>query len=361
MTGRHRIVVLGAGYAGLSAARTLARRAKGAEVTVVDARSEFVERVRLHQLAAGQRVPRTDLRKLLERKAIGFVQGRAVAIDPAVKQISLADDTVLDYDTLVYALGSAADVESVAGVRNYAHTVATVEDIARLGTAAGRVAVVGGGSTGIETAAELAEARPDLAVSLVGSDEPGAWLSGKAAGHIRAVLDRFGVEVHSGAKVIEVLPDGLRLADGQQIPAETVLWTTGFAVPDLAARAGLAVDGSGRLLVDETLRTSDPDIYAAGDSAAIPGPGGRELRMACATALPTGSHAGASVAARLRGDHPQPLRFRYYLQCISLGRHDAVVQFVRPDDTPTHRALIGRPAAWVKERIVRGAARPARP
>ncbi|MBF6175368.1 NAD(P)/FAD-dependent oxidoreductase [Nocardia blacklockiae] len=359
MTGQHRIVVLGAGYAGLSAAGALARAGE-ARVTVVDARSRFVERVRLHQLAAGQRVPSWELAEALGRKGVDFVQGRAVSIDPAAKRIALADGTDLGYDFLVYAVGSAADVESVAGVREYAHTVATLTDVERWAAVTGRVAVVGGGSTGIETAAELAESRPELAVALVSSEEPGAWLSDGARRHIRAALDRLGVEVQSGAKVVEVLPDGLRLADGSRIDAENMLWTTGFEVPRLAAEAGLSVDGRGRLLVDETLRTSDPDIYAAGDCAAIAGPGGRELRMACATALPTGSHAAASVRARLRGDEPAPLRFRYYLQCLSLGRHDAVVQFVRRDDTPTRRILTGRTAAWVKERIVRGAARPVR-
>ncbi|WP_280387860.1 NAD(P)/FAD-dependent oxidoreductase [Nocardia wallacei] len=361
MTGSHRIVVLGAGYAGLSAARRLARRAHGARITVVDARSELVERVRLHQLAAGQRIPRWGLRELLARKGIEFVQGRAVELDPAAKRIALADGALVGYDTLVYALGSAADVESVAGVRLHAHTVATPEDVARVGTLHGRVTVVGGGSTGIETATELAAARPDLTVSLLSAAEPGAWLSDRARRHIRAVLDRLGVEVRSDAKVVEVLPGGLRLADGSEVPAETVLWTTGFEVPDLAARAGLAVDARGRLLVDEALRTSDPAVYAAGDCAAIAGPDGRELRMACATALPSGAHAAIAVLARLQDAQPPALRFRYQVQCISLGRRDAVIQFVRPDDTPTGRVLTGRPAAWFKEAVVRGAGWSVRP
>lgn len=361
MTGQHRIVVLGAGYAGLSAARGLARRADGTRITVVDARSQFVERVRLHQLAAGQQVPRWELRELLESKGICFLRGRAVALDPVAKRISLADETIVDYDTLVYTLGSVADVESVAGARRYAHTVATVEDVARLGMPGGRVAVVGGGPTGIETAAELAESCPDRTVSLVSSEEPGAWLSERARRHIRTTLDRLGVEVRSGVKVVEVLPDGLRFADGGGLDTETVLWTTGFTVPRLAARAGLAVDAHGRLLVDETMRTSDPDIYAAGDCAAIAGPDGRELRMACATALPTGAHAASSVLARLHGRQPTALRFRYYVQCISMGRRDGVIQLLWPDDTPTERVLTGRAAAWFKEGIVRGAARSARP
>ncbi|KZM71002.1 NAD(P)/FAD-dependent oxidoreductase [Nocardia terpenica] len=361
MTAHHRIVVLGAGYAGLSAARRLARTAPGTRITVVDARADLVERVRLHQALAGQSIPRRNLRDLLGRKGIEFVQATVTGIGLADRRIALSDGSGLGYDTLVYALGSGADVDSVAGVRDYAHTVATLADVERVRALGGRVAVVGGGATGIETAAELAEARPDLRVALVGAEEPGAWLSVKARKHIRAAFDRLGVEVHAGVKVVEVAPTGLRSADGGVIEAETVLWTTGFAVPRLAAAAGLAVDGRGRVLVDDALRSSDPNVYAAGDSAVIPGPDGRELRMACATALPTGAYAATAVAARLRGERPAPLRFRYRFQCLSLGRRDGVIQFVRPDDAMTDRVLTGRAAAWFKELIVRGASRVARP
>ncbi|MEV5648415.1 FAD-dependent oxidoreductase [Nocardia sp. NPDC052254] len=359
-TAPHRILVLGAGYAGLAAAGTLCRRPHGALITVVDARTELVERVRLHQLAAGQAIPRWDLRTLLEGKGAQFVQGRVISIDAAAQQVSLADATVLGYDTLIHTLGSAADVDSVAGVRENAYPIATLEDVAALPPLAGQVAVVGGGATGIETAAELAEAHPELSVALVSSEQPGHWLSGRAQRGIATALGRLGVEVRTGVKVVEVTPTGLVTADGDRIAAATVLWTTGFTTGDLAARAGLAVDSHGRVLVDATLRTSDPHIYAAGDCAAIAGPGGRELRMACATALPTGARAASAALARMRGARPDELRFRYVLQCISLGRRDAVVQFVRADDVPAPRALTGRPAALIKELIVRGASRTAR-
>lgn len=361
MTGEHRIVVLGAGYAGLSAAKRAAK-VPGARVTVIDTRAEFVERVRLHQVLTGQRVPRWDLGQRLKAKGIEFVRGRAIHIDTDARQIELEGDWHLAYDSLVYALGSIADSTSVPGVADYAHSVATPEDVARVPELSGRIAVVGGGSTGIEVATELAEARPDLTVTLVTSDEPAAWLSERARAHIAATLTRLGVEVRSEAKVVEVDPNGLALADGDRVDAETVLWTTGFAVPDLAARSGLAVDNRGRVLVDAAMRSrSHPEISAAGDAAVIAGPSDRDLRMACATALPTGTHAAAAIAATLAGKDPRPLDFRYYFQCLSLGRRDAVIQFLNPDDTPAERVLTGRLAAWFKEAIVRGAAWTARP
>lgn len=215
MTGQHRIVVLGAGYAGLSAARRFA--GKGAEVTVVDARAEFVERVRLHQVAAGQSVRRWDLAELLRGKGIGFVHARAEHIDTAAGQVRLHDGATLAYDTLVYALGSIADTAGVPGAAEHAKFVATPEDLTWT-AGAGRIAVVGAGATGIELAAELAESLPDSRVTLFSPDEPGAWLSPKAVAHIRRVLERLGVEIRPDAKVTEVLADGVRLASGRSCP-----------------------------------------------------------------------------------------------------------------------------------------------
>ncbi|WP_245722114.1 NAD(P)/FAD-dependent oxidoreductase [Nocardia crassostreae] len=325
MTGEHRIVVLGAGCAGLSAAKQAAR-VPGARVTVIEARAHLVERVRLHQALAGQRIPRWDLRELLERKGIEFVQARAVRIDTMQRSIELEGNWSVSYDSLIYALGSIGQADGVPGAAEFARAVATPEDVRQLPALSGRVAVVGGGATGIETATELAEARPDLTVLLLSAEEPGAWLSDKARGHIRAVLDRLGVPVYSGAKVVEVHPDGVELAGGDRIQADTVLWTTGFAVPAVAADSGLAVNAQGRVLVDDELRSrSHPEIYAVGDAAIVAGPGARELRMACATALPAGKYAATALAARLRGKEPAPRRFRYYFQCISLGRADGVI------------------------------------
>ncbi|MFI6364639.1 NAD(P)/FAD-dependent oxidoreductase [Nocardia sp. NPDC050630] len=360
MTGQHRIVVLGAGYAGLAAARRLARTARDAHITVVDARASFIERVRLHQYGAGQSIPEWDLRELLEPKRIHFVQAWARGIEH--KRVVLDGAPDLEYDSLIYALGSTND-PGVQGAAEYAYSIATPEDseYLRTGIPSGRTVVVGGGATGIELAAELAESRSDSRVLLLGSDEPASWLSARARDHVRRVLARLGVEIRSDAKVIEVTPEGVRLADGSVVEAAATVWTAGFGVPALAQRSGLAVDVHGRVLTDETLRSiSHPDVYAAGDAAVIAGPGGRELRMACATALPTGKYAADAVIARLAGRAPRELRFRYILQCISLGRRDGVIQALRADDSPGRIVLTGRTAAVFKEQVVRYAAGVAR-
>jgi NADH dehydrogenase FAD-containing subunit len=216
---------------------------------------------------------------------------------------------------------------------------------------------MGGGLTGIEAASELAESRPDLDVLLVTAGGLGEALSDKGRRHLRKVFGRLGVRVRDRARVTEVRDDGLVLDTGELVAADTVVWTAGFAVPDLAARAGFAVDGHGRVLVDQTLTSiSHPDVQGIGDAAAMKRHDGVELRMACATGLPTAQKAVRALAKRLGGEEPADrLDFRYFNQCISLGRRDGLIQFVNADDSPKERVLTGRVAARYKELVVRGA------
>ncbi|MER7818291.1 hypothetical protein [Streptomyces sp. NPDC096153] len=132
---------------------------------------------------------------------------------------------------------------------------------------------------------------------------------------------------------------------------------------ELAAAAGLPLDLSGRIRVDRALRSpACPEVYGAGDAAVASSPRACAPRMACATAMPMGSHAVSSIISEFRGREPRQRDVRFLAQCVSLGRRDALVQFVRPDDSPRDRSLTGRPAARVKERVVRstvGLLRPA--
>ncbi|GAB3495886.1 NAD(P)/FAD-dependent oxidoreductase [Amycolatopsis cihanbeyliensis] len=353
------IVVLGAGYSGLIAAKLAARRTN-ATVTLVNERDRFVERVRLHQLASGQSLRDLPLADLLGGAGVRTVIGRVTEIDPDDRVVRVAGADPLHYDQLIYALGSRADLESVPGVAEHAYTVAGAEQAQRLRErlepGSGVVAVAGAWLTGIEAATELAESRPELKVLLLTAGQLGEALSERGRRHLRRVTDRLGIEVRAGARVSEVRPDGLLLDDGSHLAADTVVWTAGFQVPDLAHAAGFAVDEHGRMIVDETLRSvSHPEVYGIGDAAAARMPDGQELRMACATGIPSAPRAVGAVASRLAGKQPRPLRFRYFNQCISLGRRDALIQFVRADDSPVEAVLTGRLAVLYKETIVRGA------
>ncbi|WP_228824890.1 FAD-dependent oxidoreductase [Nocardia cyriacigeorgica] len=112
------ILILGAGYTGMSAAVNLGARVKGREdvrVTVINADERFVERLRLHQVATGQRLAEFGIPQLLDSIGVGFIRGRVDAIDPDANTVRLADQRLLHYDHLVYALGGATDTDRVPG------------------------------------------------------------------------------------------------------------------------------------------------------------------------------------------------------------------------------------------------------
>ncbi|MEV7324228.1 FAD-dependent oxidoreductase [Streptomyces sp. NPDC093970] len=375
---QHRIVVLGAGYSGAIAAGRLARRLHREDVaiTLVNAEPDFVERVRMHQLATGQALrPRpfaemfagTGVRLRLARVTAVDVERRTVTTVPtgtAGEGTEEADTTeVLEYDTLVYALGSAWNDQGVPGTAEHAHQIASRPGALRLrdrlaALPAGQpLLVVGGGLTGLEAATEIAEARPDLAVALAVRGALGDGLSPKGRRYLRKVLDGLGVTVHEHTAVTSVAADAVRTADGGTIPAAVTVWATGFTVHPIAGATTLEVTDSGRIVVDGTMRSvSHPDVYAVGDAAMAAGPGGKPLRMSCASGTPMAWQAADALAARLTGGKLPKVPLRYFNQCISLGRGQGLIQYVTADDRSVAAALTGRTAALYKELVCKGAA-----
>lgn len=252
------IVVLGAGYTGLVAAKLLARRT-GGPVTLVNNRDRFVERMRNHQLATGQRLRELPLRDLLRGSGVRLLVDQVTRIDPEQRQVELASGAdPVGYDRLVYALGSRADLDAVPGAAEHATSVADAERAARLPErmrTASTVAVVGGGLTGIEAATELAETYPDRTVRLLTGGTLGPALSERGQDHLYRTFDRLDIRLHEHTQVAKVAADGLLLENGEHVGADVVVWTTGFRVPQLAREAGLEVGGNGRVLVDGTMRS----------------------------------------------------------------------------------------------------------
>jgi NADH:ubiquinone reductase (H+-translocating) len=365
---KHKIVVLGAGYAGANAAARLAKRLHPAdtEITLVNADPEFVERVRMHQLATGQDLKPRPLTDVFAGTGVRVRLARVTAVDAERKTVGIVEDggaAEIAYDTLVYALGSAAADCGVPGVAEHAHNIAGKQSalrlrarLAELAAGAG-VLVVGGGLTGIEAATEIAEARPDLEVSLAARGGLGDWLSEKARRHLRTAFDRLGITVHEHTDIAGVEPAGAVTADGRAIPAQVTVWTAGFAVHPLAAATTLQVSATGQIAVDDTMRSvSHADVYAVGDAALASGANGTPLRMSCASGVPTAHLAADAIAARLTGRQLPQNKIGYLGQCISLGRHDAIVQWVTPDDQSKPSAATGKMAARIKEMICKSAA-----
>lgn len=361
---KHRIVILGAGYAGTIAAGRLARRLHGddVEVALVNAEPDFVERVRMHQLATGQHLRDRPLHELLAGSGVTLRVARVTSVDVDARSIVL-DDGDLGYDTLVYALGSARDDHGVPGVFEHAHEVAGRPGALRLRqrlhdlAPGSRVVVVGGGLTGIEAASEIAESFAQLDVAIAVRGSFGDWLSPSGQRHLRGTFDRLGVTVHERTGVTRVDAASVTADDGATIPADVTVWAAGFAAHPVAASSGLAVTDRGQIVVDETMRSvSHPDVYAVGDAALGHTTVGTPLRMSCASGVPMAWQAADSIVARLTGGKLPHTPLTYVHQCISLGRRDALIQFVTPDDRARPFAPGGRLMARYKELICTGAA-----
>lgn len=361
-TAKHRILVLGAGYAGLMAAGRLARRLRrdDAEITVVTERHEFIERPRLHQISTGQDVRRVAVAEALAGTGVRLRFGRIERLDLAGRAVDLADGARLGYDTLVVGLGSQIDVTLVPGAAQYAALLtdshaaeALIGRVTALAEAHAWVSVVGCGPTGVEIAAELAEQHPGVRVRLIGRSAPLGHLSERAQEYAGRVLEGFGVE-HVAARVARVEPDAVVLDDGTTLRSDLTFWAAGFRPNPLVAASGLAVDDTGRAEVGRTLRSvSHPDVWVVGDAAAVPGPWGSCLAMGCRTGSFTGPAAAEAIAATLGGRRARPLHYRYTHECVSLGRGQGVVQFLRADGRPARSMLTGRAAMAYKNATLR--------
>jgi NADH dehydrogenase FAD-containing subunit len=356
----YEIVVLGAGYTGLIATARLARytRRLNTHITVVNPSPRFTERLRLHQVAAGQELADFRIPDLLAGTGVEFHRAAATAIDTAGRTVTLDDGAILRYDRLVYALGSTTDTSSVPGAADHAWTLDNpalahhfAQRLPEIAAAGGTVTVCGGGLTGIEAAAEIAEAHPGLTVNLISAAEPGTMMGEKARTYLNRALDRLGVVRTLGVKVTKVLPDAVRLDTGEVVASDLTLWTTGVRVSPLAATAGIATDAKGLIITDATLRSvSHPEIHAVGDAARVRLAWG-QLHGTCQSGVVTADYTAAAIARLRRGKVVKPLRFGYFHQPVSLGRKDAVIQFTHADDTPNRWYLRGRAAVIYKEQV----------
>ncbi|MFG2631929.1 NAD(P)/FAD-dependent oxidoreductase [Streptomyces sp. NPDC048473] len=363
-TKQHRILILGAGYAGVMSANRLAGKlGSRVDITLVNPIPEFVERIRLHEVAArigSDSATRHTVRELLH-PAVRLRLGTATRIRPGDHEVDCAEPGrqktwTQSYDELIYAIGSGSPRAAVPGAFEHAHDVSGLDRARALRTAldalpSGKtVLIVGGGTTAIETVTELAVARPGLSLKIVTSSVLGPTLSPKARRYLMNAPAMRNVDTIEQTKVAEVTPAGIGTTDGRSIPADCVIWAASFAVPEVAKDSGLDVDRAGRLTVDSLMRsTQHPDILGAGDGVVIAGPEGSTLRMACGTAVPQGAHAAATIIAGLRGETPKPFALAYLALNMSLGPNDGLVQPTRANDSPREISFTGRFAGWVNE------------
>ena len=335
-------VILGAGYAGVMAANRLAGR--GVNVRLVSPEPRFTQRIRLHEYAAGTRPDPAVAFNTLLHPGVERVEAAAERIEASARRVQLASGLSLDYDWLVYAVGSgsgsapagAEAPESLGGAGSAREKLGSLRP-------GDPVAVVGGGLTAVEVAAETAHAYPHNPVTIYAAGPVIQHFSGSTRHGVLRSLERAGISVRQEMVEADRLPE-----------AAAVLWCTGFGVPDLAARSGLAVDAAGRLAVDSRLRAVGQErIFGAGDAAVVTDPGYSYLPQTCATAMPMGAEAASNILRTLAGEPLPPHNSGFQGQCVSLGRQDGALQFLHPGYTPRRIHLHGRAAAMLKEVLCR--------
>jgi NADH:ubiquinone reductase (H+-translocating) len=362
------VVVVGGGFAGLNAARELAR-APG-EVVLVARRNHHDYHPQLDQVATGALSPAdiaAPLRHVLRRRRNARVLlGEVVDFAPERRAVVLADGE-LEYDTLVVASGSrpsyfghdeweadAPGLKDLEDARLIRARVLAAYERAERATEAGErrrwmtFAIVGGGATGVELAGALAELARDTLerqfraidsraariVLIEGADRILTTYRPRLSEHARRSLERLRVEVWTDAKVSAVAPGRLEVRRGERtesLEAATIVWAAGVRASELGAklaeRAGAPLDRSGRVQVAPDLTLPGrPEIFVIGDLASVAGRDGRPLPGVAPVAMQEGRYVGKAVKARLEGRDVKPFRYRDRGNMAVIGRKSAVAE-----------------------------------
>jgi len=370
VTGRRpRVVILGAGFGGLWAARALRRAA--VDVTLIDRNNFHTFLPLLYQVGAAELEPFAIARPVRTivrgQRNLQFLNAVALRLDPAEKLVH-TDRGVHGYDYLIVALGTVAHDFGVPGARRHAFPLKTIEDgialrshvLARFEAAmhepdAARraeilgVLVIGGGPTGVEYAGALSElvrgplsrdypdVVADASITLIeGAPRLLGAMPERLSAYATRRLERMGVTVRTGEVVEEVTASGVRVRSAEatgdreagagEIRGRTVAWTAGTRGARELAEWGLPLAGGGRIEVGPTLQVAGhPEVFVVGDLAKVTGEA-EPLPMVAQVAMQGGRHAATGIETLLRGEDPGPFRYRDKGIMAVIGRNAAVAR-----------------------------------
>ncbi|MGH6873299.1 MAG: NAD(P)/FAD-dependent oxidoreductase [Rhizomicrobium sp.] len=358
-----RIVILGAGFAGIEVARGLGRA--GIAATLVDRQNHHLFQPLLYQVATAALSPADiaePVRKMLrDYPGIEVMLDAVTGIDTAARRVSLGDGRVLDYDVLVVATGATHSYFGHDDWARFAPGLKTIEDArvirSRLLLAFEQaemsrdpaeqkrlmtIAVVGGGPTGVELAGSIAElaryalsrdfhrihAETATVLLLEAGPRLLAAFPDSLADYAARKLGRIGVTVRTNCAVETVTAGGVT-ANGEAIGAGLVIWAAGVRASRLGAMLGAPVDRAGRVTVARDLAvTGLQNVYALGDIALCPDESGRPLPGLAQVAKQQGAYLGRALALRIVArQQPKPFTFHNRGNTAIIGRHAAVFDF----------------------------------
>ncbi|MGL4174092.1 MAG: NAD(P)/FAD-dependent oxidoreductase [Actinomycetota bacterium] len=357
---RPRVVVIGGGFAGLSAVRQLS--VADVDILLIDRNGYNTFQPLLYQVATGGLNPGDvtyALRAFTSRfPNADFLRASVTGIDPERRHVSLDTGDPVEYDYLIISTGIAANYFGIPGAAKHAHTMYTragaietrdhvmtaLEDAARNlpGAPTPTVVVVGGGATGVEMAGSLAELRntaipvayrtldpTQVHIILVEmQDHLLAPFHPKLRTYTAKELRKRGVDLRLGASVQEVRDDAvvIKRADGEleTIPAAVTVWASGISATPVVGGWGLPTGRGGRIRVGPDLRVEGyPEIFAVGDVAAQEA---TPLPQVAQPAIQGGRHAGVQIRRILAGAATEPFHYKDKGMMATIGRSDAVVQ-----------------------------------
>lgn len=377
----HQIVIVGGGAGGLELATKLGDKLGKhgtAQITLIDKARTHVWKPKLHEIAAGSMdIGQHELDFLAQahwhhfRYRVGEMTGldreqREVHVAPFVDEDGheVTPQRAFRYDTLVIAIGSQTNDFGTPGVRENALRLESPADASRfhrrlvnacirahaqsgpLESGQLKVAIIGAGATGVELTAELhrtareviaygldrVDPERDIKLHLIeAADRVLPALPARMSDAAAKFLSSIGVSVHTSAKVAEVLPTGVRLADGTIIAAELVVWAAGVKAPDfLKDLAGLETNRINQLVVTPTLQTTrDKSIFALGDCAACAWPETNSFVPPRAQAAhQQASHMAHQIYRQLSQKPLTPYRYRDFGSLVSLGKHTALANML---------------------------------
>jgi NADH:ubiquinone reductase (H+-translocating) len=350
-----RIIIIGAGFAGMYAALSAARQREiqgvspeQLEIALVAPAPTLVVRPRLYE--AKPETLTAPLLDVLESIDVAYVQGSAETINTEARTVEIATakgaTKTLSYDRLVVATGSRLFRPNIPGLAQHGFSVDTLDDavaldkhlhgLAKRPAVNGRetVVVAGGGFTGIEAATEMPARLRDIfgrdakpRIIIVERNIAIAPDMGEGARPIiEEALRKVGVETRLGAGVASLDQSGVTLSNGEHIETETVIWAAGIRAAPLTAQIPAGRDNFGRLLVDRDLRVPGvAGVFATGDAArAACDDEGNHALMSCQHATRMGAFAGNNAAAELLGVPTRPYHQKAYVTCLDLGEAGAL-------------------------------------
>jgi len=349
-----RVVILGAGFGGLTAARKMAGFA---DVTVVDRHNFQTFLPLLYQVStAGLAADHVahPIRGALRKTGVQFRMGTPISVDHKNNSVKLDSSEVLEFDYLVVALGSANADFGIPGVTEHALGMKSVHEALNIRAEVLRrfedlcrfedetifsITVVGGGPTGVEMAGAFAElvrgplkndqrhAAAHIKINLI---EAGPRIlpmfSEKLSAHGKKDLEKLGVTVHLNTAVKEIKPRSIEVSDGSTIASEVTVWAAGVKGEPTAAKLNLPLINT-RIDVENTLQVKNyPHIFAIGDIAGFVGENGRMLPMVAPVALQQGRYVAQQIKRMAAGQTLKPFKYLDKGSMATIGRHKAIVE-----------------------------------